>query len=56
MKRRDFILLLGGVLARPPAAAAQPQERIRRVAVLDALAHEDDDGQSRHAAFAQTLD
>jgi putative ABC transport system substrate-binding protein len=54
MKRREFIMLLGGAATWPFAARAQ-QERIRRVGVLTYWTADDAEGQARLAAFAQAL-
>src|SRR5215831_8052653 len=53
-RRRDFITLLGGAAAWPPAARAQG-ERVRRIGVLMNLASSDPEGQDRVAAFMQGL-
>ena len=55
MKRREFIILLGGVAAWPLAARAQQRERMRRIGVLMNLASDDAEGQARLAAFHQGL-
>jgi putative ABC transport system substrate-binding protein len=54
MKRREFVMLLGGAATWPFAARAQ-QERIRRVGVLTYWTADDAEGQARLAAFAQAL-
>jgi putative ABC transport system substrate-binding protein len=56
MRRREFIMLLGGATAAWPfAARAQQREKMRRVGVLMNLASDDAEGQARLAAFLQGL-
>jgi len=53
MKRRAFLLALGGVAASPLAAGAQ--ERVRLLGLLLGWRKEDPDGRDRLAAFEQEL-
>src|SRR5262249_53341194 len=56
MRRRDFIALIGGVVADwPLAARAQQPNRMRRIGVLMSLAADEPEGQARVAAFVQGL-
>jgi putative ABC transport system substrate-binding protein len=56
MRRRAFIILLGGAAAAwPIAARAQQSDRMRRIAVLMNNAEDDPEGQARVAAFRQGL-
>jgi putative tryptophan/tyrosine transport system substrate-binding protein len=55
MRRREFIMLLGGAAAWPLAARAQQAERMRRIGVLVAVGADDPEGKARIAAFEQGL-
>jgi putative tryptophan/tyrosine transport system substrate-binding protein len=55
MSRREFIALLGGAVAWPLAARAQPPSRMRRIGVLMGVA-DDSEAQGRLAAFRQALE
>jgi putative ABC transport system substrate-binding protein len=56
VKRREFIILLGGgAAAWPLAARAQQRERMRRIGVLMNLTSDDPEGQGRLAAFLQGM-
>src|ERR1700682_5815825 len=54
MRRREFILALGGAASWPVAARAQRAVQVKRIAVLMGTA-EDADGKGRLAAFRQGL-
>src|SRR5215470_15765087 len=55
IRRRQFIVTLGGAAAWPLAAYAQQSERVRRIGVLMNTASDDAEGQARIAAFLQGL-
>jgi len=55
MRRREFIMLLGGAVAWPLAARAQERERPRRIAVLMGYAESGSSGQALIAAFRDGL-
>ena len=56
MKRREFIIVLGGGAAYPLATRAQPSERMRRIGVLMGYAESDPDAQANVAAFREGLE
>src|SRR6266702_8620647 len=60
MKRREFIILLGGTAAAPVflwprAARAQQPERMRRIGILLPAAADDPEFQAHVGAFLQAL-
>ena len=56
LRRREFVMLLGGSAAAwPLAARAQQGERMRRIGVLMGQAEDDPEAQARVAAFEQGL-
>jgi putative ABC transport system substrate-binding protein len=56
MRRREFIILLGGAAAWPLAARAQQGERVRRIGVLMGYAENDLEGTAFVAAFREGLE
>ena len=55
MKRREFILALGGVAAWPLAARAQQADQVRRIGVLSNIGESDLEAQSMATALHEGL-
>jgi putative ABC transport system substrate-binding protein len=55
MRRRDFLMLVGGMVPWPLGARAQQQERARHIGVLMNLARDDPEASARISAFVQRL-
>jgi putative tryptophan/tyrosine transport system substrate-binding protein len=55
MRRRDFIMLIGGGVAAPWPLAARAQQPTRRVGVLMSQVEDDPEGQARVRAFLDGL-
>jgi ABC-type uncharacterized transport system substrate-binding protein len=55
MRRRDFILALGGAATWPLAAHAQQPDKVRRIGVLMPLAETDQEAQTLVAVFVSGL-
>jgi putative ABC transport system substrate-binding protein len=55
MRRRDFIVGLGGAAAWPVAAVAQQGKPMRRIGLLQGTAADDRNAQANNAAFLQGL-
>jgi putative tryptophan/tyrosine transport system substrate-binding protein len=56
MRRREFIAVLGGPVAWPPATRAQQADRVRRIVFLHGLAEDDPEAGARVAAFREGLE
>ena len=56
MKRREFIMLVGGAAAWPVATRAQQADRVRRIGILMGYAEDDPETAARLAAFRQRLE
>jgi putative ABC transport system substrate-binding protein len=55
VKRREFMMLLGGAAAWPLAARAQQRAHIRRLGVLSGYSESDPDARARLAGFQQGI-
>ena len=55
VRRREFIVLIGGAAAWPLAARAQQSDRVRRIGVLMGYAENDSEAQAQIAAFRDGL-
>src|SRR4029077_21039366 len=55
MRRRDVIIVLGGIASAWPAAARAQKSGMRRIGVLMTVPAEDENGRDRITVFRQAL-